>query len=352
MHIKSFAKRLLALASAAAITLTVIPAVHGANADLTPNAPADQWASPEVKAMEELVPAMIRSAPDAVPLTRQSLCSLVMDRYRSLTGQTDEDLGQPELVFTDTDDTDVLHAYHLGLITTRSTGIFAPEENISRQDFYTVAANLLRVLDYSYLDDIHMDLSVYDDSDEIMAYASQPIQVLLCIGVLEDDGSGLLAPGQQITIQEALDILDRLGSFYADWVEDPVEPQPYEGELVAEYALDYVGCRYVRGGQGPNKFDCSGFVYYVYKNFGYSLKPGARNQWSILDKSVKKADLLPGDLLFFSRNGRSGGIFHVGIYIGDGQFVHAANSRKGVIVSDLDEDWYARRYLGAKRAIH
>ena len=60
---------------------------------------------------------------------------------------------------------------------------------------------------------------------------------------------------------------------------------------------------------------------------------------------------MPGDLVFFSNNGRSSGIFHIGIYIGDGEFVHAANSRKGVIVSDMDEAWYARRYLGAKRAI-
>ena len=105
----------------------------------------------------------------------------------------------------------------------------------------------------------------------------------------------------------------------------------------------------VSGGQGPSKFDCSGLVYYVYKHFGYTLKPGAKNQWSLLDERVSKSELLPGDLLFFSSNGRSGGIFHVGIYIGDGQFVHAANSRKGVIVTDMDEDWYANRYLGAKR---
>ena len=60
-------------------------------------------------------------------------------------------------------------------------------------------------------------------------------------------------------------------------------------------------------------------------------------------------ELLPGDLLFFSRSGRASGIFHVGIYIGDGQFVHAANSSDGLIVTDIDHAWYANRYLGAKR---
>ena len=131
----------------------------------------------------------------------------------------------------------------------------------------------------------------------------------------------------------------------------PVAPATKLREEVIATALSKVGCRYVSGGHGPTKFDCSGLVYWVYKQYGYDLQPGARNQWSTLDKSVKKADLLPGDLVFFSKNGKASGIFHVGLYIGDGQFVHAANSRKGVIVTDLDEAWNANRYLGAKRAI-
>ncbi len=347
---KPFAKRMLALASAAAITLTTIPAVCGSKLEPVPAKITEDWAALENPAKEELVPARVRTASTAAPLTREGLCGMTMNAYKSLTGMTDEDLGEAAELFLDTTDTDVLNAYRLGLVSEKTDGVFAPADAVSRQDFFTAAVRLLEVLGYPYVDDISMDLSGYADADDLMAYAVQPVQVLLCIGAIEEGAA--LEPARLITAEEALVILDRMMTYFTKWELAPVAPQRYLGEDVAEFALNYVGCRYVRGGQGPRKFDCSGFVYYVYKNFGYSLKPGARNQWSLLDQRVNKADLLPGDLLFYSNNGRASGIFHVGIYIGDGQFVHAANSRKGLIVSDMSEAWYANRYLGAKRAIN
>lgn len=347
---KPFAKRMLALASAAAITLTTLPAVCGTEVDATPAEIAESWTSMEAASVDALVPAdaRLRTASAATPLSREDLCGMVMNAYRSVTAITDEELGEPAGQFLDTTDPDVLHACTMGLVEPKLAGIFAPNDIVPRQDFFTTAAMLLEALGYPYNDDISVELSA--DADELMDYAIQPAQVMRFTGAIAEDAA--LEPNRPITAEEAVVILDGVMSFYSEWELDPVEPNRYLGEEVAEFALNYVGCRYVRGGQGPNKFDCSGFVYYVYKNFGYSLKPGARNQWSILDGTIKKADLLPGDLLFFSSNGRSGGIFHVGIYIGDGQFVHAANSRKGVIVTDIDHAWYANRYLGAKRAIN
>ena len=339
---KPFAKRLLAAASAAAIALTTIPAVCG----------ADLFSEPEAAVTEEIGPAMLRTVTAAAPLSRQNLSTLVMNGYKTLTGLTDEELGAPDRVFTDCDSTDVLHAHHLELVPGVTAGIFAPDGNVSRQDLWVAATNLLETVGYPYIDDITMDMSIYADGSEVSGYADQSLQALLCIGAVTAEKGDALDPCGTVTIGEAEELLGRIVEFYTAWVEDPVEPQRYLGEEVAEFALNYVGCRYVRGGHGPNKFDCSGFVYYVYKNFGYDLKPGARNQWSLLDGTIKKADLLPGDLVFFSNNGHSSGIFHVGIYIGNDQFVHAANSRKGLIVTDMDDNWYARRYLGAKRAIN
>lgn len=343
---KPLAKRLLALASAAAITLTTIPAVHAA--EFTQEQEAQSWSRLQPASPEEQIPAAARAVPAEASLTRLGAAQLVMEGYRSITGVTDEELGEAELMFLDTEDSDVLNAYKLDLISGNSAGHYDPMEPISRQDFFTSCAAMLELAGYPYIRDITVDLEEYYDGVEVLAYASQPVQALLCLEIIEANEDGMLEPAREITLDEAMETLDRLVSFYTEWELDPVEPQHYLGEDVAEYALNYVGCRYVSGGQGPNKFDCSGFVYYVYKHFGYDLKPGARNQWSILDESVKKDDLLPGDLLFFSRRGR---IFHVGIYIGDGQFVHAANSRKGVIVTDIDDPWYANRYCGAKRAI-
>ena len=345
---KPFAKRMLALASAAAIILTTIPAVCGTELDAAPADITESWTSMEVHTVDTLVPASARLRTASAPLTREDLCGMVMDAYRSVTGIADEDLGEPEGQFLDTTDTDVLHACTMGFVAPKLAGIFAPNDIVPRQDFFTTAAMLLEALGYPYSDDISVELSA--DADELMDYAIQPAQVLIFTGAIDADSA--LEPTRPITAEEAVVILDGVMSFYSEWERNPVEPNRYLGEEVAEFALNYVGCRYVRGGQGPNKFDCSGFVYYVYKNFGYSLKPAATNQRPILHATIKKAHLHPPQLPINTNNGRSGGIFHVGIYIGDGQCVHAANSRKGVIVTDIDHDWYANRYLGAKRAIN
>ena len=343
---KPLAKRLLALASAAAITVSTIPAVRAA--EFTPAQEAQSWSRLQPAAPEEQIPALEQAVPAEAPLTRLGMAQLVMEGYRTITGITDEELGAQDAVFLDTGDTDVLNAYYLNLVSGRSAGVYEPMEGVSRQDFFTASAMLLTAVGYPYINDISVDLRDFADGDQVLAYAAQPVQALLCLEIIEADEAGNLEPAREISVEEGMEILDRLVSFYADWEQNPVEPQCYLGESVADFALNYVGCRYVRGGQGPRKFDCSGFVYYVYKNFGYDLKPGARNQWSILDDSVRKSELLPGDLVFFARRGR---IYHVGIYIGDGEFVHAANSRKGVIVSSLSESYYANRYYGAKRAI-
>ena len=341
----AFAKRLLALVSAAAITLSIIPAVSGA--EQLPE--AQTWA--RLAPAEKQLPTLEAADPIAAPLTRLGMAQLLMEGYRTITGVTDEELGEPEMMFLDTDHTDVLNACSLELVAAPIDGMYEPMEGISRQAFFSACTELLESVGYPYVQDIELDLSIYADGSEVLPQAAQPIRALLCLELIEAGENGALEPAREITVEEAMALRDGLVEFYTDWQENPVEPQRYLGEDVADYALRYVGCRYVSGGQGPKKFDCSGFVYYVYKNFGYDLKPGARNQWSLLSERVSKDDLLPGDLLFFSRSGRASGIFHVGIYIGDGQFVHAANPRKGLIVTDIDDAWYANRYLGAKRPI-
>lgn len=332
---KSFAKRLLALVSAAAITLTTLPVIHAANTTPASITPVSQWSMP------------VSGTTDAAPLTRKDLCIQIMDSYRALTGLTNDDLGEPIRVFTDTDSTDVLYACQLDLIEGKVPGIFAPCGIVSREEFWVAAANLLELLGYPCSNENSPDLRVCEDSTSVSDHTAQSVEILLSIEAIAADADSTLNSDGTITAVEAEQTLQQIAAAYTSWLTPP----RFLGEEVAEYALNYVGCRYVRGGQGPNKFDCSGFVYYVYKHFGYKLNPGARNQWSLLDNTIEKSDLLPGDLVFFSNNGRSSGIFHVGIYIGNDQFVHAANSRKGLIVTDMDDDWYSRRYLGAKRAI-
>lgn len=114
---------------------------------------------------------------------------------------------------------------------------------------------------------------------------------------------------------------------------------------VASFAQQFVGSPYVWGAEGPKAFDCSGFVKYVYAQNGVYLDHYTGSQFSA-GQAVSKGSLSPGDLVFFNTYGS---ISHVGIYIGGGQFVHAASSKIGVTTSYLSEGYYAERYAGARR---
>lgn len=101
------------------------------------------------------------------------------------------------------------------------------------------------------------------------------------------------------------------------------------GTDIANFALQYVGCPYVYGGTSlTNGADCSGFVMTVYKNFGYSLPRTADDQ-SLAGVEVSRENIQPGDLIFYDYG--TGVVQHVAIYTGNGQMVHAANTRLGII---------------------
>lgn len=124
-----------------------------------------------------------------------------------------------------------------------------------------------------------------------------------------------------------------------------------QGEEIAEYAKQFLGCKYVYGGSGPSTFDCSGFTMYVYKNFGISLSHSARAQ-SSNGTYVSKDELQPGDLVFFKDYETMDGIGHCGIYIGDGNFIHASSGTGYCVkISTLLSGSYNTRYETARRLI-
>jgi len=123
------------------------------------------------------------------------------------------------------------------------------------------------------------------------------------------------------------------------------------GQQIVEFALGFVGYRYVYGGASPTSgFDCSGLVTYVYKNFGISVTRNASGQYRDNGTLINKSDLAPGDLVFFSSNGGVS-VTHVGIYIGADEFVHASRSGVGVVISRLDSTYYLGVWYAAKRLI-
>ncbi|EIJ80480.1 NLP/P60 protein [Bacillus methanolicus PB1] len=118
-----------------------------------------------------------------------------------------------------------------------------------------------------------------------------------------------------------------------------------EKENIVDYAKKFIGAPYKWGGTTPKGFDCSGFIIYVFKEYNVQLPRKSADQFN-QGESVDRNSLVPGDLVFFNTNNK--GVSHVGMYIGDNEFIHASSS-KGVTISNLGMSYYKTRYIGAKR---
>jgi cell wall-associated NlpC family hydrolase len=119
---------------------------------------------------------------------------------------------------------------------------------------------------------------------------------------------------------------------------------------VTDQALDLIGVRYKFGGQTPDKgLDCSGLVKYVFEQVtGVSMPRSAREQARV-GEQVDREDLQPGDLVFF--NTRRAAFSHVGIYLGDNEFVHAPRKKSSVKIANIDGQYWKKRFIGARRLI-
>ena len=119
------------------------------------------------------------------------------------------------------------------------------------------------------------------------------------------------------------------------------------GNQIVSKAKQYLGVPYKWGGTDPSGFDCSGFVYYVLRSLGINASRTMTTMYS-QGTAVSKSELQPGDIVFFQNTYKSG-MSHVGIYVGDGQFIHAPSSGKVVSYADLYSNYYIEHYYGACR---
>ena len=115
---------------------------------------------------------------------------------------------------------------------------------------------------------------------------------------------------------------------------------------LVELAKSKIGCKYVWGATGPNTFDCSGLMLWAHKQMGITI-PRTSLAQSKSGKAVSKSDLQVGDLVFFKTT--SAPVGHVGMYIGNGQFIHAPNKSKPVKIDSLSSSYYSSRYVNARR---
>lgn len=128
-----------------------------------------------------------------------------------------------------------------------------------------------------------------------------------------------------------------------DWTPLSNSPKTSSNSIVS-LATDLTGTPYLWAGQSLGGFDCSGFTSYVYLKNGIKIPRTSRDQFS----ELREVDTLEiGDLVFFNTFGE--GVSHVGIYIGNDEFIHSSSSRKGVVTDSMNNKYYKERYLGARR---
>lgn len=165
--------------------------------------------------------------------------------------------------------------------------------------------------------------------------------------------------GKSIGVAPSSDALDNSGSSSDESYDDSYDDfdNYYDdstnsstsaaGQAIADCAKQYLGVPYVWGGCSPSGFDCSGLVQYVARSCDYYIARVATDQYEY-GTYVEKSDLQPGDIVFFA-NTYTDGISHVGIYIGDGDFIHSPNSGDVVKISSLESSYYTSHYYGARR---
>ncbi len=144
----------------------------------------------------------------------------------------------------------------------------------------------------------------------------------------------------------------KTGYVYSTYVAlDADKPEASEAvSSILDLAREQLGISYVYGGASPSTgFDCSGLVYYCFTTNGYSMNRTASGQYR-QGVSVSKEELEPGDLVFFASTG-GWYIGHVGIYLGDGEFIHASSGGRRIMINKLSETYWTKYYYGARRLV-
>lgn len=312
------------------------------------------WAVMEVSEMQELgmIPSCLDGCNMSLAITRAQMCAIALCAFNRLSGEAYAATGAQH--FSDTDDEAVNAAFELGIVNGDGDGTFRPDSPLSREEFFQIMSNFMQVFSYSRKDAPSISLSFYADGGRVSSWARPATRLMIYIGAVRGDGKRL-NPQSETSIEEAIAVFLRCYKYTVSWRETYPDGEEIAPELsirddITTFARSHEGCAYTYGGVGPDAFDCSGFVLYVYKHFGYSFSRGAQEQYRD-GRALTMEQLRPGDLVFFSSysdidysNFRN--ITHVGLYLGDGAFIHASNPTRGVVIDSLWSGYYYQHFFG------
>ena len=317
------------------------------------------WAVREVSEMQDngMIPPCLDNCNMSNSINRAQMCAVAVTAYEKFFGTDYQPKGKNH--FTDTSDPEVNAAYELGIVGGYGDGRFGPLDPLTREQFFKIMANFMAALEYPRKDSNSVSLYSYKDGGTVSDYAKAPTRLMIYIGAVRGDGN-YLNPKSNTSIQEAIAVFLRCYKYTISWKEahpdgEEIDEKAELRDDICAFARSFEGYPYVYGGNGPNYFDCSGFVLYVYKHFGYSFSRGAQEQY-MDGLHVGMSELLPGDLVFFMGSAYSDrtnyrSITHVGLYLGDGLFIHASNPSTGVIISSLSSGHYYNVFFGGCRIL-
>ena len=312
------------------------------------------WASAEVeKAKEEdFLPDRFKMEYGTL-ITREEFAEMVVKLYEALSGN--EGVLQGENPFTDTQNKNIRIANGLGLVNGMGDGTFVPKGTTTRQEISTMLYRTLKVskpeYDYSYPYDY-----IFSDDYTIAKWAKEAVNYLYGIGVINGVGDNMFDPTGKTTKEEAIVLVKRTYDKVNDANDKNLvvsrsgtsrKVSVLRSKLSEELAKE-MGKPYKWGGNGPNSYDCSGLMKVVFGRIGISL-PRVSRQQALVGTWIAKSDLEYGDLVFFAKDGKT--VSHVGVYVGNGDFVHAPQTGDVVKKSTLMSGYYEKTYYSARRVI-
>ncbi|MDF2890122.1 MAG: hypothetical protein K0R80_489 [Clostridia bacterium] len=286
-------------------------------------------------------------------ITREEFSEIAVNLYEALSGQ--EAVLQVKNPFTDTQNIKVVIANDLGIVKGVGDGKFAPDNEITRQEISVMLYRTLQIAkpkyDYSVANN-----HVFADNAMITDWAREAAGYLYGIEVINGVGDNIFNPQANTTREEAVVLVKRMHEKVLASSNNLIvsrsgtrrEESAMQLKL-AKLISQEMGKPYQWGGAGPNSYDCSGLVYYVYDKLGITMPRVSRDQAKV-GTYVSKDKLIYGDLVFFARDGKN--VNHVGIYVGNGLFVHAPESGDVVKKTTLLSGYYERSYYTARRVFN